>query len=284
MRDFKGCTALVTGSAQGIGLGIAKRLRAEGANVFMADMQAAKVADAARTLDPSGATTASCAVDVNASASVTAMIDAAVSRFGGLHYLVNVAGGSGTTPADSIEDMSEEIWDRVIGANLKGTYLCCRAAVPHIKKSGGGGILNFATGSLAGAAGRSTMTARLAYVAAKAGIVGFSNQLAMDLAEFGVSVNAIQPGFTLTEPGARIYEQFQKLSEADRAAMLARMKIPPRTPEEIAFASVAILAQGADRLTGSVVRVAGGALASLDLKFTDEGLTPLGRGVRVEPQ
>ena len=138
--------------------------------------------------------------------------------------------------------------------------------------------------SLAGAAGKSTMTARLAYVAAKAGIVGFTNQLARDLEELGISANAIMPGFTLTEPGARIYEQFHKLSPQDREAMLKRMKIPPRSAEEIGFASSAILAQGAANLTGCVVRVAGGKMESPDLKFTDEGQTPLGRGVRIEPK
>ena len=284
LSPFQGRVALVTGGAQGIGLAISRQLFSQGANVFMADLQAEKVAAAANTLDPSGARTASCSVDVRSEASVRSMVDAAVARFAKLHYLVNVAGGSGTVPADTIEDMSEEIWDRVIGANLKGTYLCCRAAVPHMKASGGGGILNFATGSLAGAAGKSTMTARLAYVAAKAGIVGFTNQLARDLEELGISANAIMPGFTLTEPGARIYEQFHKLSPQDREAMLKRMKIPPRSAEEIGFASSAILAQGAANLTGCVVRVAGGKMESPDLKFTDEGQTPLGRGVRIEPK
>ena len=266
MALFDGKTAIVTGAAQGIGNAVATRLYAEGANVVMADMQQQKVTDATARLDPEGGRVLAQEVNVSDTASVEAMVDAAMTRFGQLDVLVNVAGGSGNVIIEQIEDMTDEIWDRVLGSNLRGTFLCSRAAVPHLK-AGGGAIVNFATGSIRGFPKKTTAAARLAYVSAKAGIIGFTNQLSRDLEPFSVAVNAIQPGFVLTEPGARVREIFDSLPEEEKKAMLARRT--PRTPEELGWATTFVASRDAKTLTGTSIRLTG-PIESLDLKVVHD--------------
>lgn len=259
-----GRVAIVTGAAQGIGLAVAQRMAAEGARVLLADMQAEKVEAAARSIDSSGQRAISCAVNVSDTASVQRMVDLAVTRFGGVDVLANVAGGSGMTVVEQIEEMTDAIWDSVIGSNLRGTFVCSRAVVPLMKQRGGGAIVNFATGSIKGFQGKSTSAGRLAYVSAKAGIIGFTNQLAGDLERFGIAVNVLQPGFVLTEQGARIRTLFDAMPKADQDAMLARRK--PRTPEELGWATTFVAGQPAKVLTATCVRLSG-SIASIALKI-----------------
>ena len=180
---------------------------------------------------------------------------------------------------ENIEDMSDEIWDGVVNSNLRGTFLASRAAVPHMRRAGAGAIVNFATGSIRGFTGKTTSAARLAYVSAKAGIIGFTNQLSQDLVDANIAVNVIQPGFVLTEPGARIREIFDAMPEADQKAMLARRT--PRMPEEIGWAVAWIASHGAGELTGTSVRLVG-PIDSLDLKLTRDAENPLASTARLE--
>jgi NAD(P)-dependent dehydrogenase (short-subunit alcohol dehydrogenase family) len=279
MPQFADRVAIVTGAAQGIGLAVASRLFADGARVLMADIQVDKVTEAARRLDPAGLSVAACAVDVSCADSTKAMVDIAGRRFGRLDILANVAGGSGRQIIEQIEDMTDAIWDSVIANNLRGTFLCSRAAVAQMRRSGRGAIINFATGSIRGFTGKSTSAARLAYVAAKAGIIGFTNQLAQDLRGAGIAVNVIQPGFVLTEPGARVREMFDAMPAADQRAMLrGRM---PRKPEEIAWAVAFIASHRADELTGTSIRLSG-PIESSDLRLVREPDGPLASTALIE--
>jgi len=255
MKRHEGRVAVVTGAAQGIGLAVARRLLSEGARLVMADVQAAKVMQAAEQLVAGGDGILACAVDVGDSASVDDLIAQAVSKFGRIDILANVAGGSGSAIIEDIEDMTDQIWDGVIASNLRGTFLMSRATIPHMRKTGSGAIVNFATGSIRGFTGKTTSAARLAYVSAKAGIIGFTNQLSQDVVAAGIAVNAIQPGFVLTEPGARIRDIFESMAQADQEAMLARRK--PRTSDEIAWAVAWMAARPASELTGVSVRLQG---------------------------
>ncbi len=121
--------AIVTGAAQGLGLAVAARLLAEGAFVTLADIQADKVAAAAARLDPSGEATLAIGFDASSSVDADRMVAATAARFGGVDSLVNVAGGSGTTRVERIDDMTDAIWDRIILNNLRATFVCSRAAV-----------------------------------------------------------------------------------------------------------------------------------------------------------
>ena len=255
MKRHEGRIALVTGAAQGIGFAVANRLHAEGARVVMADIQEDKVKHAASTVDPSGQRILARAVNVGQSDSAAGLVDAAIGAFGRIDILANVAGGSGSAIIEDIEDMTDDIWDGVIASNLRGTFLMCRETVPHMRKNGGGVIINFATGSIRGFTGKTTSAARLAYVSAKAGIIGLTNQLSQDLAAANIGVNAIQPGFVLTEPGARIREIFDSMSPEDQQAMLARRK--PRTTDEIAWAVAWMATRKQAELSGVSVRLQG---------------------------
>lgn len=262
MAALKDKVAVVTGAAQGLGLAVASRFLAEGARVTMADVQSAKVAAAAAWLDPSGQSTLAFGLDASSSVEADAMIAATGAKFGGADILVNAAGGSGTARVEGIEEMTDAIWDRIITNNLRATFVCSRAAVAAMRRRGGGAIVNFATGSIRGFSGRTTSSAPLAYVSAKAGIIGFTNQLATDLREAHIAVSVLQPGFVLTEPGARVREIFERMTEAEREAMLARRT--PRTPEDIGWAVAFIASRPLAEVSGTSIRLAG-PIDSLDL-------------------
>lgn len=281
MGELAGRCAIVTGAAQGLGLAIASRLIAEGASVLMADIQAEKVAAACRRLDDGSGASFAFAADVTSARSVTAMVDAAVAGFGRLDILVNVAGGSGDRPVAAIDEMTDDIWDGIIARNLRGSFLCARAAMPHLRRSGDGRILNFSSGAIRGVEGKSTIFAPLAYAAAKAGIHGLTNQLAKDLAGSGVAVNVLQPGFVLTEPGARVRDYFDRMDSSERAEMLRRLTVPPRRPEEVGWGVAYLVSARAAGLTGTAVRLSG-TIASADLRLVPEGSSPIGPFMRLE--
>ena len=189
--NLSGKSAIVTGSASGIGREIALTLAANGASVTVADINPEGAeAVAAQIRDYDGSATAA-RVDVTDSTQVEAVIDASVTAFGSLDILVNVAGFGFNSP---IVDMQEEDWDRVLGVNLKGQFLCSRAAARRMIAQGTGGrIVNIAS-----TAANNARYAGGAYCAAKAGVVQFTKVLALELGEYGITVNAVGPGFTET--------------------------------------------------------------------------------------
>ncbi len=280
MPLLEGRRALVTGAAQGLGLSTARCFLAEGASVVMADIQADKVAAACERINVDGRAS-HLTVDTTSVASVDAMVAEAARRLGGVDILVNVAGGSGTEILDRIEDMRDDIWRRVIDINLHGTFHCCRAAAPWLRKSPYGRVINFSSSSLRGVKGKSSVAARHAYAAAKAGIHGLSNQLACDLGEDGVSVAVILPAFILTEAGARVNQVFYSLSEEARASMLARLPEPPRGPDDIGWTVTFIASDHGAGLNGTGIRLSG-PIAGPSLKLVREPDTPLGTLAHVE--
>ena len=217
---LKDRVALVTGAAQGIGLATAERFAAEGAKLVLADLNAAKLHAAAQKLRAAGVE-----ADVGSAAGAAAAVAKAIESYGALDILVNNAGGSGRTTATEIETVSEETWDQVVALNLKSAFLCCRAAIPHMKSRGYGRIVNVSSG-IARGVGRvaGTAGAVLPYAAAKAGVLGLTFTLAKMVAAANITVNAVVPGFVLTEPGARVRDWFDGLgSEIGRASCRERV-------------------------------------------------------------
>ena len=252
-------TAIVTGAAQGLGYAIAGRLTGEGARVFVADIDGAKAEDAARRISADGGRATAVTVDVADANEVAALIETVVAD-GAIDILVNNAGGSGTMRAEDIEDVSDAIWHDVIGRNLTGTFLCTRAVVPHMKAQRYGRIVNMSSG-LARGVGRvqGTSGAVLPYASAKAGILGLTYTLAKSLGASGITVNAIVPGFMLTEPGTRVRAWYDALPEAHRAALDARNAMGrPGTPDEVASLALFLASEESGYVSGAAIDIHGG--------------------------
>ncbi|MDQ3398183.1 MAG: SDR family NAD(P)-dependent oxidoreductase, partial [Deinococcota bacterium] len=193
MRRLSGKPAVVTGAASGIGRAIARRFIEEGARVLVADIDLEAASEAASAL---GENALPYEVDVTLSAQVQGMVRHAVATWGGLEVMVNNAGAgvAATTP-----DTTEEDWQRVIDVNLKGTFLGMKYAIPAIRESGGGSVINMA--SIASLVG---LPDRAAYCAAKGGILALTRAAAIDHVAEGVRVNCIAPGTVDTPWVARI--------------------------------------------------------------------------------
>jgi NAD(P)-dependent dehydrogenase (short-subunit alcohol dehydrogenase family) len=259
--SFEGRAAIVTGAAQGLGLACAEMLAREGAAILMCDYNGAKVEEAARRLAAEGLRVAARRVDVTVESDARAMAQAALAAFGRIDILVNNAGGSGSVTANDIEDVTEAVWDDVVDRNLKGPYLCCRAVVPHMKAARYGRIVNFSSG-LAKGVGRPTGTAGavLPYASAKAGVLGLTAMLAKALAPWNITVNAVLPGFVLTEPGARVRDWFDALPEAARAALVSRNPTGRAgRAEEVASAVRYLASEDASFVNGVALDVSGGS-------------------------
>jgi NAD(P)-dependent dehydrogenase (short-subunit alcohol dehydrogenase family) len=161
---------------------------------------------------------------------------------------------------DQIEEVSEELWDEIVDANLKSAFLCCRAVVPPMKARRQGSIVNFSSMSAKGAFGsRGTSAARLPYAGAKAGIIGFTSQLAKDLGPFGIRVNAVMPGFILTQPDARVAQRYGALSREEQDAMVRPIPLGRAgRPEEVAAVVLFLASQAASYVSGVTIEVNGG--------------------------
>jgi NAD(P)-dependent dehydrogenase (short-subunit alcohol dehydrogenase family) len=257
---LQGKVALVTGAAQGIGRAVAEALGAAGASLMVSDQQAEKLALMAMELQEHGYRVASVAADVTRAGQAETMVQESVKSFGQVDVLVNNAGGSGNIGIDRIEDVTEELWDAVVDANLKSAYLCCRAVVPHMKARRQGSIINFSSMSAKGAFGSlGTSAIRLPYAGAKAGIMGFTSQLAKDLGPFGIRVNAVMPGFILTQPDARVAQRYQALSAEEQAAMVQPVPLGrPGRPEEVAAVVLFLASAAASYVSGATIEVNGG--------------------------
>lgn len=187
MNKLDDRVAVVTGAASGIGKGIAVAFAREGAKIVVADRSdASAAADVIAAIEEIGGEVLFVRTDVSDEASVEAMAAAALERFGGVDILVNNAG---IFTESLLENMPVEDWDRVVGVNLRGVFLCSRALVSQMLERGDGRIINIASqlGQIGG-------TSVAHYVASKAGVIGLTKALAREVSHRGVLVNAIAPG------------------------------------------------------------------------------------------
>ncbi len=200
-----GKTAVVTGAAQGLGLGIAERLARDGATVIMADLQREKVEEEAVKLRELGLDVFPGYLDVTDSSAVNAFIGAAAAAHGRIDILVNNAGvGQMVTP---VVELGDGEWDRVIGVTLTGTFYCCRAAGRIMERQESGAIVNISSIN-----GQNPAALVAAYNAAKEGVISLTRTLALELAAYGVRVNAVCPG--------PVYTEFNRSNMAQRSKTL----------------------------------------------------------------
>ena len=228
MGRFDGRVAVVTGSARGIGAGTAKRFAEEGAAVAVLDLNQEAAAAAAAGLGAGNAVGIEC--NVSDAASVDAAVARVVGELGGLHILVNNAG---VTRDNLLFKMSEDDWDMVMNVHLRGSFLMSRAAQKHMVEQKYGKIVNLSSVSALGNRGQAN------YSAAKMGLQGFTRTLALELGPFGVNVNAIAPGFIVTDMTDDTARRVGVEPEEYRKAV-AQMNPVRRVgyPEDIAAAKV----------------------------------------------
>jgi 2-deoxy-D-gluconate 3-dehydrogenase len=260
LLDLTNRNAVVTGGAMGIGFGIACRLAEAGARVTIADVNPEAAAASATKLSDRGWTAQAVQGDVHSAADVNRMVGAAVAAYGGLDIWVNNAG---IYPVSPILQLGEELWDRVLGINLKGTFLCSQAAARQMVSQGRGGvILNVASID----AVHPSFVGLGAYDASKGGMLMFTKSLALEVAPHGIRVMAIAPGGVNTE-GVRGVSTPTNGTTAPSAAADASaamlLRIPLERigePDDIARVALFLASDAAAYMTGSVVFVDGGYL------------------------
>ncbi|MDY3281157.1 3-oxoacyl-[acyl-carrier-protein] reductase [Dysosmobacter sp.] len=245
MNELTGKTALVTGGSRGIGRAICLELAARGANVALcyAGGEAA-AAETARLCEERGVKALAIRCDVSDGAQVKAMVDETVRAFGSLDILVNNAG---ITRDGLAVMMSEENFDAVIATNLRGAFLCMKAAARPMMKKRWGRMVNLS--SVVGLHGNA---GQVNYAASKAGVIGMTKSMAKELAARNVTVNAVAPGFIDTDMTA-------VLPEAAKAALLGSIPLGRMgKPEDVARAVAFLCSDDAAYITGQVLSVDGG--------------------------
>jgi 2-deoxy-D-gluconate 3-dehydrogenase len=254
--DLSPKVAIVTGGASGIGAAIAYRLAEAGASVVLADMNSAAADESAKKLIGKGWNASAVAVDVSDAAQVAHMVDAAMGAYGGVDILVNNAG---IYPNIPVMRMEEKDFERILSVNLKGPFLCTKAAAAQMIRQGRGGtIINTTSVD----ALHPSMIGLAAYDASKHGLWGFTKNVALELAPHKIRVNAIAPG-GINTPGTGA----GKLSaeEMDAATKSFRDKIPMRRmgePDDIGKVALFLASDLSSYMTGSQIVADGGALLS----------------------
>jgi 3-oxoacyl-[acyl-carrier protein] reductase len=228
VSELAGKTALVTGTAHGIGAAIAATLEQLGARVHGVDKDT---------------------VDVTDSAAVSRLVE----EIGPVDILVNNAGGVVGQVHHPIEDIRDEDWRAVVDANLTSTFLCIRAVVPGMKAAGSGRIVNISSG-----AGRSvSLTGIQAYASAKAGQIGFTRQMAHELGQYGITVNCIAPGFVRSNPSTE--KQWQSYGEEGQRQLVERIALRRLgSAQDIANGVKFFVSADASWITGQVISIDGG--------------------------
>jgi len=255
--ELRGRHAVVTGGGGGLGAAIAAAVAAEGATLtLMGRTKATLDAQAARLAEASGVRVRAIVCDVADPVSVTQAFAAAARELGPAHVLINNAGHADAAP---LEETTLEAWQRTIGVNLTGTFLCIQQVLPAMIASGSGRIINIA--STAGLRGYAQVSA---YCAAKHGVIGLTRALAAETARRGVTVNAVCPGYVDGTPMldaaiANVVRSTGK-SVADARAMLSRRSPTGRfaTLQEVTDAVVRLCSAEAAATTGQAIVVAGG--------------------------
>ncbi len=243
-------TAIVTGAARGIGAAVAKKLASDGYFVAVLDLDESACAATVDAIESTGGRALAVGANVADEASVTAAVERVANELGAPTILINNAG---ITRDNLLFKMTVDDWDAVMNVHLRGAFLMSRAVQQHMVDAGFGRIVNLSSTSALGNRGQ------VNYSAAKAGMQGFTKTLAIELGKFGVTANAIAPGFIETEMTAATAERVGVGFEDFKKA--AASQIPVNRvgqPEDIANTASFLASEGAGFVSGQVIYVAGG--------------------------
>ncbi|MCR2815510.1 3-oxoacyl-ACP reductase FabG [Microbacterium jiangjiandongii] len=246
-------TAIVTGAARGIGAATARRLAAAGHAVAVLDLDAAACADTVAAIEADGGRALAVGANVADAAAVASAVDTIVAELGAPTILVNNAG---IIRDNMLFKMSEDDWDAVMTVHLRGAFVMTKAAQAHMVEAGWGRIVNLSSTSALGNRGQAN------YAAAKAGMQGFTKTLAIELGRYGVTANAVAPGFIQTDMTRATAERMGVSFEDFVAAMAKEIPVGRGgTPEDVATAVAFFAGEDAGFISGQVLYVAGGPRA-----------------------
>lgn len=244
-----GRVALITGGARGIGRALALRLAEAGVqvaiNYLAAEGAAAEVVGQA---ERAGVRALKARADVSRPEDAERLVRSVYDHFGRLDIVVCNAG---VWEGAAVEELGEALWDKVVDVNLKGTWAVCRAAVPLLKRAGWGRIIIIS--STAGQRGEAYVSN---YAAAKGGQIAFTKSLAPELAPYGITVNALAPGWVETEMTAGVFADAARRAEIERTIPLGRVA----APDDIAWPALFLCSEWARHITGEVLNVNGGSV------------------------
>ncbi len=247
-RNLEGKVAIVTGSGKGTGKAIAISLAKAGAKLIVNDLDLGSIKRVREEIVSLGGEALLAKADISKDGQVDKIVDIAISHYKKIDILVNNAG---IFRKGDIENLEENEWNEVISVNLKGTYLCCRAIAPHMKKQKKGKIVNIS--SIAAKTGGLFIGAH--YSASKAGIIALTKSLARELAPYYINVNTIAPGIIDTEATRRTFTS-EEIFKVLRGIPLGRLALP----EDVAGCVLFLVSDAADYLTGITLDVNGGQL------------------------
>lgn len=248
MGRFDGQVAIITGASRGLGRAIAFKLAGEGADLLAVDMNMEGLEETKKLVEAQGGRARFARVDVSREEDTIGMADLAVKELGGIDILVNnAATGIDRKP---FYEITVEEWERVLGVNLKGYWLCVKAVFPHMKEKQKGKIINitsdtFFTGSHDFAH----------YVSSKGGIIGLTRALARELGDYGININAVAPGFLANEAGLAVL-----------GGDISKYDVKPNcikrvgTSEDIVGAVAFLASKESDYITGQIIAVNGGRI------------------------
>ncbi|MES2492461.1 MAG: 3-oxoacyl-ACP reductase FabG [Pseudomonadota bacterium] len=243
-------TAIVTGGARGIGAAICTRLAADGYDVAVIDLDVERCAETVAAVGALGRRAIAVGCDVSSEPAVRAGVAAVVSQLGGPRVLVNNAG---LLKDATVGRMELADWDAVIDVNLKSVFLMCREVLPSMRAGGGGRVVNLSSIAALGVFGEAN------YSAAKAGVQGLTRTLAIELGRYGITVNAVAPGFVVTEMTRQVADRAGLTIEQLTEAMMKDIVVGRAgTPEDIAHAVSFLADPRSAFVTGQTLYVAGG--------------------------